>query len=33
MDAEENQMQVSLSAHSPWKSLRQFHIPTVATTQ
>src|SRR6266478_3812909 len=24
MDAEENQMQVSLSAHSPWKSLQRF---------
>jgi len=31
MDVEENQMQVSLNAHSPWKSLRDSHIPTVAT--
>jgi hypothetical protein len=28
MDAEENQKQVSLRAHSPWKSLRDSHIPT-----
>src|SRR5216683_936359 len=33
MDAEENQMQVSLNAHSPWKSLRDSHIPTAATKQ
>lgn len=33
MDVEENQMQVSLNAHSPWKSLRDSHIPTVATKQ
>jgi hypothetical protein len=26
-------MQVSLNAHSPWKSLRDSHIPTVATKQ
>jgi hypothetical protein len=32
-DAEENQTQVSLSAHSPWKSLRDSHIPTAATKQ
>jgi hypothetical protein len=31
VDAEENQRQVSLSAHRPWKSLRDFHIPTAAT--
>ena len=31
MDVEENQTQVSLNAHSPWKSLRDSHIPTVAT--
>jgi hypothetical protein len=31
MDAEENQTQVSLSAHSPWKSLRDSHIPTAPT--
>ena len=31
MDAEENQKQVSLRAHSPWKSLRDSHIPTAAT--
>jgi transposase-like protein len=29
VDAEENQLQVSLSAPRPWKSLRDFHIPTV----
>ena len=28
MDTEENQTQVSLGAHSPWKSLRDSHIPT-----
>ena len=33
MDAEENQTQVSLSAHSSWKSLRDSHIPTAATKQ
>jgi len=33
MDVEKNQMQVSLNAHSPWKSLRDSHIPTVATKQ
>jgi len=33
MDVEENQVQVSLNAHSPWKSLRDSHIPTVATKQ
>ena len=32
MDAEENQHQVSLRAHRPWKSLRDSHIPTAATT-
>ena len=32
MDAEENQKQVSLSAHSPWKSLCDSHIPTAATS-
>ena len=26
-------MQVSLNAHSPWKSLRDSHIPTAATKQ
>jgi hypothetical protein len=31
MDAEENQTQVSHGAHSPWKSLRDSHIPTAAT--
>ena len=31
MDAEENQRQVSLRAHSPWKSLRDSHIPTGST--
>lgn len=31
MDAEENQTQVSLRAHSPWKSLRDSHIPTDST--
>ncbi len=33
MDVEENQMQVSLNAHSPWKSLRDSHISTAATKQ
>jgi len=32
VDAEENQLQVSLSAHRPWKSLRDFHIPSAPTT-
>jgi hypothetical protein len=32
MGAEENQKQVSHGAHSPWKSLRDFHIPTAATS-
>jgi len=32
VDAEENQHQVSLRAHRPWKSLRDSHIPTAATT-
>jgi len=32
MDAEENQQQVSHGAHSPWKSLRDSHIPTAATS-
>ena len=32
MDAEENQKQVSHGAHSPWKSLRDSHIPTAATS-
>ena len=31
MDAEENQKQVSLRAHRPWKSLRDSHIPSAAT--
>ena len=31
MDAEENQRQVFLRAHSPWKSRGDFHIPTAAT--
>lgn len=31
MDAEENQLQVSLRAHSLWKSLRDSHIPAAAT--
>ncbi len=29
--AEENQKQVSPSAHSPWKSLRDSHIPAATT--
>jgi hypothetical protein len=33
VDAEENQPQVSLSAHRPWKSLRDSHIPTAPTKQ
>jgi hypothetical protein len=32
MDAEENQKQVSLRAHSPWKSPGDFHIPTAPAT-
>jgi len=28
MEREENQKRVSLSSHSPWKSLRDSHIPT-----
>jgi len=32
VDAEETQQQVSLSAHRPWKSLRDSHIPTAPTT-
>ncbi len=32
VDAEENQQQVSLSAHRPWKSLRDSHIPTAPMT-
>ena len=32
VDAEENRRQVSLSAHRPWKSLRDSHIPTATTT-
>jgi len=28
MEAEENQKQVSLRFHSPWKSPGDFHIPT-----
>jgi hypothetical protein len=28
MESEENQKQVSLSSHSPWKSLCDSHIPT-----
>src|SRR3954454_8849056 len=31
MDAEENRKQVSHSAHSPWKSLCDSHIPTAPT--
>ena len=31
VDAEDNQLQVFLRAHSPWKSLRDSHIPTAAT--
>jgi len=33
VDAEENQRQVSLRAHRPWKSLRDSHIPTAPTKQ
>jgi len=32
MESEENQTQVSLSSHSPWKSLRDSHIPSTPTT-
>jgi hypothetical protein len=32
VDAEENQQQVFLRGHSPWKSLRDSHIPTAATS-
>ena len=32
MENAENQKQVSLVSHSPWKSLRDSHIPTAATT-
>jgi len=32
MESEENQNQVSLASHSPWKSLRDSHIPTAPTT-
>ena len=32
MGREENQNQVSLSSHRPWKSLRDSHIPTAPTT-
>ena len=32
VDAQENQQQVFLRAHSPWKSLRDSHIPTAATS-
>src|SRR5437762_1943998 len=32
MESEENQTQVSLPSHSPWKSLRDSHIPTAPTT-
>jgi hypothetical protein len=28
MESEENQKRVSLSSHSPWKSLCDSHIPT-----
>jgi hypothetical protein len=31
VDTEENQEQVSLRVHSPWKSPRDSHIPTAAT--
>lgn len=33
MDNEENQKQVSLVTHSPWKSLRDSHISTAPTTR
>ena len=32
VDAEENQNQVSLGAHRPWKSLCDSHIPTASMT-
>ena len=32
VDAEENQNQVSLGDHRPWKSLRDSHIPTASMT-
>jgi len=32
VDQEENQTQVSLLAHRPWKSLRDSHIPTASAT-
>src|ERR1700730_5654958 len=32
VDQEENQNQVSLLAHRPWKSLRDSHIPTASAT-
>jgi len=32
MDAKENQEQVSLGVHRPWKSPGDFHIPTAATS-
>src|ERR1700687_1786952 len=32
MESEENQTQVSLPSHNPWKSLRDSHIPTAPTT-
>jgi hypothetical protein len=32
MGIEENQTQVSLDSHSPWKSLRDSHIPTAPAT-
>jgi hypothetical protein len=30
MGNEENQEQFSIVCHSPWKSLRDFHIPTAS---
>jgi hypothetical protein len=33
MDNEENQRQVSLVVHSPWKSLRDSHISTAPTAR
>ena len=32
VENEENQNQVSLVSHRPWKSLRDFHIPTAPMT-
>jgi len=32
VETEENQTQVSLSSHRPWKSLLDFHIPTEPIT-